>query len=99
MQLRHRYFSNPAARLFFFIRSKNNNKNCWEMGLLSLSNLEICIKKQNSEGGRNPIFSARGPYNADKMTKSPLFEGSVLFFQKLHRVGYIFLYLPCINIR
>ena len=33
---------------YFFIRSKNNNKNRWEMGLLSLSNLEICIKKQNS---------------------------------------------------
>ena len=33
---------------YFFIRSKNNNKNRREMGLLSLSNLEICIKKQNS---------------------------------------------------
>jgi len=29
----------------FFIRSKNNNKNRREMGLLSLSNLAICIKK------------------------------------------------------
>ena len=46
MQLRRRYFSNPAAQIFF-IRSKNNNKNRQEMGLLSLSNLEICIKKQN----------------------------------------------------
>jgi hypothetical protein len=48
MQLWRRYFSNPAARLFFFIKSKNNKKNCQEMGLLSLPNLEICIKKQNS---------------------------------------------------
>ena len=34
---------------YFFIRSKNNNKNCQEMGLLSLSNLEICIKMQNGQ--------------------------------------------------
>ena len=48
MQLRRRYFSNLAAQLFF-ISSKNNNKNCQEMGLLSLSNLEICIKMQNGQ--------------------------------------------------
>ena len=35
---------NPVAR-FIFIRSKTNNKNRLEMGLLSLLNLEICIKK------------------------------------------------------
>ena len=29
----------------FFCHYKNNNKNRREMGLLSLSNLEICIKK------------------------------------------------------
>ena len=33
---------------YFFIRSKNHNKNLREMGMLSLSKLEICIKKQNS---------------------------------------------------
>ena len=33
---------------YFFIRSKNDNKKRCEIGLLSLSNLEICIKKQNS---------------------------------------------------
>jgi hypothetical protein len=34
---------NPAARIFF--SSENNNKNRREMGLLSMSNLAICIKK------------------------------------------------------
>jgi hypothetical protein len=36
---------NPAARFFFSLEVKNNNKNRREMGLLSLSNLAICIKK------------------------------------------------------
>ena len=44
MQLGHIYFSNPAAQLFF-IRSKNNNKNCWEMGLLSLLDFEFASNR------------------------------------------------------
>ena len=40
---------NPAAR-FFLLEVKNNNKNPREMGLLSLSNLAIYIKKAKLPG-------------------------------------------------
>ena len=46
-----KYYSPSVTQitaLTIFCRYKNDNKNCREMGLLSLSGLEICIKKQNS---------------------------------------------------
>ena len=39
------YTNRQITALIFFCHYKNNNKNRREMGLLSLSNLEICIKK------------------------------------------------------
>ena len=39
------YTNRKTASLTFFCHYKNNKKNCKEMGLLSLSNLEICIIK------------------------------------------------------
>ena len=49
MQLRSRYFSNPAVR-FFLLEVKKIRKNRQEMGLLSLSNLAIHIKKAEFSG-------------------------------------------------
>ena len=40
-----RYTNTNNCPHFFLPLEVNNNKNCREMGLLSLSNLEICIKK------------------------------------------------------
>jgi len=34
-----------SSQIFFSLEVKNNNRNNLEMGLLSMSNLAICIKK------------------------------------------------------
>ena len=40
-----RYTNRQITALIYFCHYKNNKKNLQEMKLLSLSNLEICIKK------------------------------------------------------
>ena len=57
------YFQSAFTKVLFIVRytetnncphflpfEVNNNKNRWEMGLLSLSNHEICIKKAEFSG-------------------------------------------------
>ena len=45
-----RYTETNHCPQFFLPFEVNNNKNRWEIGLLSLSNLEICIKKAEFSG-------------------------------------------------